>query len=187
MGNFLEAIYHTGYYYTIIGVLQVAAAVLLLIPRTAILGVFIYLPIILNICILSMAVRFEGSLLTSPLMVLANLYLLGWYYHKWKYILPFNQAPVQLEIPRWKDLSNMFPLRFFAGVVVTVVVVAFYANAGYDIYPRNTLSDCKMQCEDSDNPQACYKFCDAIHKEGQTLDKSLEGYYKESENSVQKL
>jgi uncharacterized membrane protein YphA (DoxX/SURF4 family) len=95
MGNYLEALHRTGYYYTFIGVLQVVAAILLLIPRTATLGAVIYFPIILNICILSFAVRFEGSLVSSTLMVLANLYLLCWDYDKLKFILPFKKNKIQ--------------------------------------------------------------------------------------------
>lgn len=76
MGHYLEELYHTGYYYTFIGLIQVAAAILLLIPRTATLGALLYFPIILNICILSFALRFEGSLMSSTLMVIANFYLL---------------------------------------------------------------------------------------------------------------
>src|SRR3954470_10067697 len=74
MGHYLEALHQTGYYYTFIGVAQIAAALLLLFPRTVTLGAFLYFPIILNICILTYAVRFDGSLFTAPLMVLANLY-----------------------------------------------------------------------------------------------------------------
>ena len=91
MGHYLEALHHTGYYYTFIGVVQIAAAIMLLVPRTVTLGAFLYFPIILNICILTYAVRFDGSLFTAPLMVLANLYILGWNYEKWRYILPFNR------------------------------------------------------------------------------------------------
>src|SRR4051812_40976847 len=94
MGHYLEALHTTGYYYTFIGVIQIAAAILLLIPRTVTLGAFLYFPIILNICILSFAVRFDGSLFTAPLMVLGNLYLLCWNYEKWKFILPFNQPVI---------------------------------------------------------------------------------------------
>lgn len=97
MGHYLEALYRTGYYYTFIGVLQVTAAILLLIPRTATLGAVLYFPIILNICILSLAVRFDGSLLTSPLMVLANLYLLGWAYDKLKFIFPWADPRTPLS------------------------------------------------------------------------------------------
>lgn len=91
MGNYLEALHRTGYYYTFIGILQITAAILLLIPRTALLGALIYFPIILNICILTFAVRFEGSWVSSPLMVLANLYLLCWDYDKLKYIFPWEK------------------------------------------------------------------------------------------------
>jgi uncharacterized membrane protein YphA (DoxX/SURF4 family) len=91
MGNYLEALHRTGFYYTFIGVLQMTAAILLLIPRTATLGALIYFPIILNICVLSLAVRFEGSFVTSPLMVLANLYLLCWDYDKLKFIFPWER------------------------------------------------------------------------------------------------
>lgn len=95
MGHYLEALHLTGYYYTFIGVAQLLAAVMLLIPRTATLGAFIYFPVILNITILTFATRFDGSLFTAPLMTLANLYILGWNYEKWKYILPFNDITKQ--------------------------------------------------------------------------------------------
>jgi hypothetical protein len=92
MGHFLDAFYRTGYYYGFVGVVQLAAAVLLLIPRTATLGALVYFPVILNICILSLAVRFEGSFVSAPLMVLANIYLLCWDYDKLKFIFPWTQA-----------------------------------------------------------------------------------------------
>src|SRR5215210_5698603 len=104
MGHYLEALHHTGYYYTFIGAVQVTAAILLLIPRTVTLGAFLYFPIILNICILTYATRFDGSLFTAPLMVLANLYVLGWNYEKWKYILPFNR-PAD-DIAKRKSLES---------------------------------------------------------------------------------
>ncbi|HTE28442.1 hypothetical protein [Flavitalea sp.] len=97
MGNYLGALHRTGFYYTFIGVLQVTAAILLLIPRTATLGALIYFPIILNICILSIALRFEGSWVSSPLMVLANLYLLCWDYHKLKFIFPWEKQKFNLN------------------------------------------------------------------------------------------
>ncbi len=93
MGAYLEALHHTGYYYIFIGIAQVVATILLLIPRTVTLGALLYFPIIVNIWLLSIAVRFEGSIVTSPLMVLANLYILVWNYDRLKYLLPFNKFP----------------------------------------------------------------------------------------------
>ena len=99
MGNYLEALHRTGFYYTFIGVLQVTAAILLLVPRTALLGALVYFPIIFNIWMLTLALRFEGSWLSSPLMVLANLYLLCWDYHRLKYIFPWEYKSMQQAGP----------------------------------------------------------------------------------------
>jgi uncharacterized membrane protein YphA (DoxX/SURF4 family) len=111
MGHYLEALHLTGYYYTFIGVAQIAAAIMLLIPRTVTLGAFLYFPIILNICILTYATRFDGSLFTAPLMTLANLFLLGWNYEKWKYILPFNHLANDNDVTNQKSLENYFQIE----------------------------------------------------------------------------
>jgi hypothetical protein len=115
MGHYLEALHYTGFYYTFIGVVQVAAAIMLLVPRTVTLGAFLYFPIILNICILTYAVRFDGSLFTAPLMVLANLYLLGWNYEKWKYILPFNRPAEAADVTGQKSTGGDVRAREGAG------------------------------------------------------------------------
>jgi len=171
MGHYLEALHHTGYYYTFIGYAQVLAALLLLIPRTVVLGTLLYLPIILNICILSFAVRFEGSLLTAPLMVIACIYLLCWHYERIKYIFPFHNPPFIQPVQ-----NNRFPKLFFAVVIATFLVVGFTVTHLYKLLPRNTQVDCETQCDDSENPEACKVFCESIHKNGQDLDKSLDNY-----------
>jgi uncharacterized membrane protein YphA (DoxX/SURF4 family) len=184
MGNYLEAMHHTGYYYTFIGIAQMTAAVLLLIPRTALLGALLYFPIIVNICILSLAVRFEGSLLTSPLMVLSCLYLLCWDYDKLRFIFPFYNPTNPNGIPVNKAVNKNFPIKFFAGVAGAVVMVVFVITHVYDIMPRNTLKDCMRQCK-SKNADACNVFCDCIHTKGQPLNKSLEAYHQALNKSVQ--
>lgn len=176
MGHYLEALHHTGFYYTYIGVGQIIAAILLLIPRTVTLGALLYFPIILNICILSVAVRFEGSAITAPLMVLANLYLLVWDYDKLKYILaaPGNMPSGPISIKPLRE--SKIPLKFFAGVFFTIVFAVFLAANAFDIKPRNTISDCKRQCKSNKNPGACEIFCEGIHTKGQPLEKALDEY-----------
>src|SRR5262245_1434861 len=61
LGHYFDALRLTGFYYTFIGVSQLTAALLLLIPRTTLLGAIIYFPIIWNICALTYATRFEGA------------------------------------------------------------------------------------------------------------------------------
>lgn len=178
MGHYLEALHTTGYYYTFIGVVQVAAALLLLIPRTATLGAVLYFPIILNICILSFAVRFDGSLFTAPLMVLANLYLLGWDYDRWKFILPFNHQTISEPLPKPKSLSNKFPLKFFAGVAAAVFIFVLVIPNLYSIKPRNTLEGCRKQFKGNNQSIAGNDFCNCIHQNGEPLNKCLDAYFK---------
>jgi uncharacterized membrane protein YphA (DoxX/SURF4 family) len=174
MGNYLEALYHTGYYYPFIGYVQVTAAILLLIPRTATLGAVLYFPIILNIAILSLAVGFDGSLVTSPLMVLANLYLLCWDYDKLKFILPFKQTNTVADFTKQSTSNNKFPVKFFSGVFITVVLTVLIITNSYDKKTRNTLQDCYNDCKNSDDTQPCYDFCDCIHTQGQSFSKCSE-------------
>ncbi len=177
MGHYLEALHHTGFYYTFIGVAQMLAALLLLFRRTALLGAVLYFPVILNICLLSIAVRFEGSLITSPLMVLANLYILCWHYDRIKPVLPFKQWGIIVP-----QLNNkQFPTLFFSGVLATVIVLTIVLTQfTYDIKPRNTHTECRLQCKRNKYPNACEVFCDDIHLDGKPLEQALERYHKAS-------
>ncbi len=175
MGHYLEALHHTGFYYTFIGVAQMTAALLLLFRRTALLGAVLYFPIILNICLLSIAVRFDGSLVSSPLMVLANLYVFCWDYDRIKYILPFKQPAPQLH----QLMNSRFPTLFFVGVFATMIAVGvLLTQVVFDIRPRNTNGDCRLQCRRSKNTKACEIFCDDIHRDGKPLEQALDNYHR---------
>ena len=185
MGHYLEALHHTGFYYTFIGVMQVIAAILLLVPRTVALGALLYFPVILNICILSYAVRFEGSILTSPLMVLGCLFLIFWNYDKIKYILPFDHAIVPNAIPKQKKLNNKFPTKFFLSVIATVLAIILFIRFGFDIMPRNSFKDCNSEFVGTNRTKAGATFCDCIHKQGQPLDSCLKEYNKAPDDTSQ--
>jgi uncharacterized membrane protein YphA (DoxX/SURF4 family) len=182
MGQYLEALHHTGFYYTFIGIVQVVAAILLLIPRTVALGALLYFPVILNICILSYAVRFEGSILTSSLMVLGCLFLICWHYDKIKYLLPFHPAPATAKP---KILSSKFPTSFFLGVVATVVVIVLFIRFGFDMMPRNSSRDCNSEFVGTNRTVAGAAFCACIHKQGRPLDSCLEAYNNSPDDVLQ--
>jgi len=177
LGHYLEALHLTGYYYTSIGILQVTAALLLLIPRTALLGAIIYFPVILNICILAYAVRFEGTRITS-LMVLANLYLLCWDYDRLKYILPFKQLKEGSDAAKKQTSSNKLPLVFFGCVFAIVASVILINHFLYEIRPGNSIEECSNGCGGNRNPKACHDFCDCIYNQGKPLNKCLDEYEK---------
>lgn len=175
LGHYFDALYQTGPYYTFIGVGQLLIALLLLIPRTALLGAMMYFPIILNICVLAYATRFEGTRITT-LMLLANLYLLCWDYDRIKYILPFKQSTEAVYPIEKKAVSNRFPFVFFGGVFVTVALVIVINIFIFEIRPGNSLIECRNACSDSKYPKASNAFCDCIYNQGKPLDMCLEEY-----------
>ncbi|RMZ50659.1 DoxX family membrane protein [Flavobacteriaceae bacterium PRS1] len=87
VGFFFEALYRTGWYYNFLGFMQLLVAVLILIPRATTLGALLYLPIIINIFIIVVAMHFTGTPYIVGLMLIANLYLLFWDYNKIKKIV----------------------------------------------------------------------------------------------------
>ncbi len=82
VGFFFEGLYRSGFYWRFIGLSQLFAAFLLLIPRTAALGALVYFPIILNIFIITVSMRFQGTPFITGLMLLGCVYLLCWDYEK---------------------------------------------------------------------------------------------------------
>ena len=178
LGQYFHALLNTGHYYTFIGIGQVIVAILLLIPRTALIGAISSFPIILNICVLAYSVRFEGTRVATFLL-LANLFLLCWDYDRLKTILPFRQ--VKANLAEKKRLHGNFPFLFFGGVIATLAAVVFINNIIYDIRPGNAPEECWNGCPGNSNPKACEAFCDCIHNKGKPLDKCLEEYEKAKE------
>ena len=176
MGAYLEALHHTGYYYTFIGIAQVAAAILLLIPATVTLGALLYFPIIVNIWILSYAVRFEGSIVTSPLMVLANLYILFWNLDRLKHLLPVKLLAGTGIIEKPLKYNTKFPFLFFAGVLCTTILTVLIARFGFEVMPRNSIKDCNRQFSGTKNETTGFQFCECIHTYGKSLDSCLAEY-----------
>lgn len=180
LGHYFDALYQTGYYYTFIGVGQLITALLLLIPRTALFGAMLYFPIILNICVLAYSVRFEGTRITT-LMLLANLYLLFWDYDRLKSILPFKRSKANIYPANKKAVSNKFPVVFFGCVFATAVAVIVINHFLYEIRPGNSMIECRNGCPDSQYPKACQEFCNCIYDKGTPLNKCLEEYKQAKE------
>lgn len=174
LGHYFDALYQTGYYYTFIGIAQVITAILLVIPRTSLLGALMYFPMIVNICVLTYATRFAGTR-GNTILLLASLFLLLWDYDRLKYILPFKQPKTELPVLR-KPLGMRLRIIFFGGcfaVVAFIIIGTFYL---YEIGPGNSEAECINQCYTSKNPEACEEFCNCIYKQGQPLDNCLANF-----------
>lgn len=78
VGFFFEAMYQTGPFWIFIGLAQIAAALLLLVPATATLGAVLFFPICLSIFLITWGVGFAGTVYVTAGMLLASVYLLCW-------------------------------------------------------------------------------------------------------------
>ena len=179
LGHYFDALHLTGYYYTFIGVGQLIAALLLLIPRTALLGAIFYFPIILNICVLTYAARFEGTRIAT-LMLLANLFLLVWDYDRLKHILPFSRPDEDHHVVE----TSKFPVLFFACVFAAAVSVIVINEFLYDIRPGNSQLECTNGCKNSGSPNACQHFCDCIYTQGNPLNTCLDEYHGKKDTNA---
>jgi hypothetical protein len=109
-------------------------------------------------------------------MVMANLYLFGWYYHRLKYIFPFAKPGVYQTVPGWKELRNTFPFAFFGGVAAAVIGTWVFLYNVYDIRPRNKIEYCMEDCSGNINPAACEAYCACIHTDGTPQPQCLAEY-----------
>ena len=87
VGHYFNALYQTGFYYEFISWSQITAAILLLFPRTAHIGALMFLPIIVNIAVLTTSVGFKGTWLITILMSFAAIWLVAWEYDRLKPIV----------------------------------------------------------------------------------------------------
>ena len=177
LGHYFDALHQTGYYYTFIGVAQLVTALLLLIPKTALIGAVFYFPFILNICVLAYSTRFEGTRITT-LMLLANLYLLSWDYNKLKFLVATKSSYIEYDTDKKKALNNKFPLTFFSCVFLSIAAVIVINIFIYEIRPGNSFEECGNARK---YPKASVAFCDCIYNKGKSLDSCLEVYKMEKE------
>ncbi|QEH41659.1 DoxX family protein [Chitinophaga sp. XS-30] len=174
LGHYFDALHQTGYYYTFIGIVQIITAILLLIPRTSLLGALMYFPVIVNICVLTYATRFEGTRIVT-MMVLASLFLLIWDYNRLKHILPFKQPKADPMVTE-KPLGMRLRIIFFGGCFAVLAFIIIGTSYLYEIGPCNSEAACRNQCAGSKNPAACEIFCDCIYKQGLPLDSCLANF-----------
>ncbi|MBK8389172.1 MAG: DoxX family protein [Saprospiraceae bacterium] len=174
LGHYLEALYQTDFYYTFIGVAQILIAILLLIPRTVVLGAILYFPIILNICVLAYATRFEGTRITN-FMLLANLFLLCWHYDHLKFLFLSKKSSTK-QLGNDTPISDKFPFIFFTIVVSILIGVIIINQHIFDIRPGNAMIECMNGCPGNKSPNACEIFCNCIHEHGYPLKECLKSY-----------
>jgi len=105
---FFEALYQTGLYWRFLGLGQVVAGLLLLFPRLAHLGAALFLPIVVNIFVITISLDFGGTPVVTGLMLLAVTWLCAWDFHRFRPML--TEALLERPVPvprldRWETVG----------------------------------------------------------------------------------
>lgn len=143
IGAFFEAMYQTGLYWRFLGATQVIAGLLLLWPRFAHLGAAIFLGVITNIFVVTVALDFTGTPIVTGLMLMAVLYLCLWDFHRFRPLLtetPFAHSVAQHQLDRWEFagfvvfalslLGFFMSTRSFIGTGFNLVLIGAGCGAG---------------------------------------------------------
>ena len=118
VGLFFAGFFQAQGYYRFVGAAQWLAAALLLFTPTSTLGAALYLPIIVNIFVITVSVGFQGTIYITGMMLLANLYLVCWDYDRWKALFPRFVG------------SRTFKSRDVTGLVMVLLVLSAGTGIG---------------------------------------------------------
>ena len=99
IGAFFEAMYQTGLFWRFIGAVQIVAGVLLLVPRVAHLGTLMFLPVIICIAVVTVALDFGLTEVVTAAMLAAVLYLCLWDYERLRSLLTSRPLEAPHGIP----------------------------------------------------------------------------------------
>lgn len=128
VGFFFEGMYQAGFFWQFIGFMQVFAACLLMTQYLTTLGALLFLPLITSICIITVTMHFKGTWLITLLMLLANLLLLAWDYHKLKYIFYPDNFSLKIADQQYPGTNKIWRL---AGCLIFVLSLGGAALNGY--------------------------------------------------------
>ena len=151
VGAFFEAMYQTGLFWRFIGAVQVLAGVLLLVPPLAHLGALLFLPLIVCITLITVALDFGLTVAVTASMLGAVLYLCLWDYDRFRGLLTSRPPEAPSGIPvqrldRWERIGfgvlaaallTFFAFtRSFVGASVGRLAVPVGAAAGLFVLLR---------------------------------------------------
>ncbi|HKR06903.1 MAG TPA: hypothetical protein VJY62_19865 [Bacteroidia bacterium] len=126
--HLFETLYRSGLYWEFLGWGQLFAALLLMTQLFATIGALAFLPILLNIFVITLSYEFGGTPIIVGLMLLANVFLLVWDYNKLLVLLtPDSYKDLKIENQYSEFFNNLF--WAYLGLIIfatTVVYVLMY-------------------------------------------------------------
>lgn len=84
IGFYFEAMYSTGFYWNFIGVFQIIVGIMIFFNRFVVISSLLMMPVVINIFLVSIALKMVGTPIITSAMVLGNLFLLVWHIKNYK-------------------------------------------------------------------------------------------------------
>ena len=84
VGYFFMAMHETGFYWNVIGLIQVLIGTLIFLNRFVVLSSLLMMPITINIFLISISLNMTGTPIITGAMLVGNLFLLLWYFNNYK-------------------------------------------------------------------------------------------------------
>lgn len=123
--HLFETLYESGIYWRFLGLAQFITGTLLVTQRFAKLGAILFLPIIVNVFVITISYDFRGTPIITALMLVSTLFLLYWDWDSFKIL--FNKKPTYSTNKRleqdsiWIYLGSVF-------LIITVLSKFFIHN-----------------------------------------------------------
>lgn len=133
--DFLHAFRATGWFYPFVGVMQLAAAVLLFTQRFAALGAALALPILASITVFCWSTGVVPTATVATLMLLGTIGLLAWDLERWRGLFVPAQRTSELRIAPPNAPIDM-RLWTWCGLAILVVYVGSAIAYGGVYRPR---------------------------------------------------
>lgn len=121
-----------GIYARFIAWSQVVAGVLLLTQRFATLGAVLTFPIILNIFVVTVSLQWQGTPYINFFLLLLNVWLLAYDYHKFKFILSDRtERLIGLNIVRKSKIADVIWGVATVGILLSIPLSYFNLTAAW--------------------------------------------------------
>ncbi|KGL61968.1 hypothetical protein [Polaribacter sp. Hel1_85] len=115
--HFFETLYESGIYWRFLGLAQFITGTLLVTQRFAKLGAILFLPIIVNVFVITISYDFRGTPIITGLMLISTLFLLYWDWDSLKIL--FNKKPTYSTKKRLEHDS----IWIYLGLVFLIITV----------------------------------------------------------------
>jgi hypothetical protein len=115
--HFFETLYESGLYLRFLGVAQFITGSLLVTQKYAKLGAILFLPIIVNVFVITISYDFRGTPIITGLMLLSTLFLIFWDWDALKILI--NKTPTNTTRKRLENDS----IWVYTGVLLILITV----------------------------------------------------------------